>query len=218
MWLQFRDVATRCWYRIVDNQVGIPSLSWTTDEQRRKNNEAGSFLLQDLADTGKAVLVMNSNSNSREDLIKSVLATIRTDEGAIRVKTERYVTVILVPEEEGYIYDIIENLALRLRDDELTDQHLRIYKDLEELSQGGNDTLAGQMAGKQAFQHSLEALCEQMKNMVRELVQSDERYHAAIETYCGATFAEDVWIFIPNFFSRSIQGQELKKEQVWFID
>ncbi|TVY56490.1 hypothetical protein LCER1_G003061 [Lachnellula cervina] len=76
MWLQFRDVATRCWYRIVDNQVGIPSLSWTTDEQRRKNNEAGSFLLQDLADTGKAVLVMNSNSNSRESLIKSVLATI----------------------------------------------------------------------------------------------------------------------------------------------
>ncbi|TVY20878.1 hypothetical protein LARI1_G001539 [Lachnellula arida] len=216
MWLQFRDVATMRWYRITDSHLGVLSLSWTTDEQRRENNEAGLFPLQDLADTGKAVLVMNSNSKER--INKSVLATIRTDEGAIRVKTERHVMVSLLSEEEGYIYDVIGSLALRLRGDELTDQHLKIYKDLEELSEGRNDTLAEQMAGNQAFQHSLKALSEQMKNMVREVVQSDERFHAAIKTYWGESFAEDLWVLIKDFFSHNIQGQELEKEQVWFID
>ena len=206
-WLQFRDVETMRWYRITDNKLAVLSQSWTTDEQRREYNESGLFPLHYLADTGKSVLIMNS----REGINESVFATITTDEGGIGVKTERQVMVSLLSEEEGYIYDIIESLALRLRDDELTDQHLGIYNDLEKISQGSNDTLAEEMARNQAFQNSLKTLREQIKDMMREVVQSDDKFLAAISTYWGASFAEHLWVLVKDFFSHDLLGQKVEK-------
>jgi hypothetical protein len=93
--------------------------------------------------------------------------------------------VNLLSEEEGYIYDVVERLALRLRDDELTDRHLGFYNKLMKLCHGRSKELTERMAGYQEFQDSLKNLKEKMKDMMREVVQDDKRFIEAVKVYWG---------------------------------
>jgi hypothetical protein len=124
-WLQFRDFKTGKWYRIVDNKYAVLSKSWTMEEQRREYNDLELFPLQDVADTRRAFLLLGKG----EDMREGILATAEEEptKDRIAIRKERHVMVQDLG-EEGYIYDVIEMLALRLRDEKMTDPHLRLHE------------------------------------------------------------------------------------------
>jgi hypothetical protein len=119
----------------VDNKYAVLSKSWTTEEQRREYNDLELFPIHDVADTGQAFLLLGKG----EDIREGILATAEEEptKDGIAVRIERHVMVQDLG-EEGYIYDVIEKLALRLRGEEMTDTHLRLYEqvrgDLEDSS------------------------------------------------------------------------------------
>ncbi|TVY64226.1 hypothetical protein LSUE1_G007607, partial [Lachnellula suecica] len=184
-WLQFRDVETGRWFRIADNKLAVLTMSWTTEEERREYHALGLFPLQHVADTAKSVLVLNARDNEKE----AVFATVIGEEGGISVKSERQVVVKELGREEGYIYDVVERLALRLRRDEVTDLHLKIYDRLMGDCADG-DNLKEKLAEDESFQGSLKSLREKMKSMLREATEGDPRLVAAITAYWGGTFTE----------------------------
>jgi hypothetical protein len=211
-WLQFRDVKTQRWQRIADNKLAVLSMDWTTEEQRLEYNALGLFPLHDLADTRKSVLI----TKPRETANEAVFATIISEEESIAVSTERQVIVKELEKEEGYVFDVVERLALQLRGDEMTDHHLRIYHNLIE-GHSGNDNTEKVTAENEQFQESLDALNEKMKALMANAVQ-DERLVAAINVFWGVSFVEHLWVFIRDFFTHDLLGETLLDDQVWFVD
>jgi hypothetical protein len=212
-WLQFRDANTKRWHRIADNKLAVLSMGWTTEEQRHEYNKLGLFPLHDLADSRRSVLVMNPRETANE----AVFATIINEEEGIAVKTERQAIVKELDVEEGYIFDVIERLALQLRRDEMTDHHLGVYSKLIDGHKADNN-LEKATAENEQFQESLEALKNRMKELMAHAVQEDERLVAAINVFWGASFAEHLWVLIQDFFTHDLLGETLSDYQVWFVD
>jgi hypothetical protein len=212
-WLQFRDIGTKRWHRIADNKLAVLSMGWTTEQQRHEYNKLGLFPLHDLADTHQSVLVMNPRETANE----AVFATIISEEEGIIVRTERQVIVKELNEEEGYVFDVVERLALQLRGDEMTDHHLSMYRKLMD-NHNGNDDPGKAIVENEQFQESLEALKKKMKELMTNAVQNDERLVAAINVFWGASFAEHLWVLIQDFFTHDLLGETLQNDQVWFVD
>jgi hypothetical protein len=214
-WLQFRDIKTGKWCRIVDNKYAVLSKSWTTEEQRREYNDLELFPLHDVADTGQAFLLLGKG----EDMREGILATAEEEptKDGIAVRIERHVMVQDLG-EEGYIYDVIEKLALRLRGEEMTDTHLRLYErvrgDLEDSS-----ATAKQLAiENDELEASIKRLKDKMIEFLAEVVHEDTKFAEMVKNYWGNRFLENLWVLISDWFRQDIFGEKLEDEQVWFVD
>jgi len=212
-WLQFRDIRTKRWQRIADNKLAVLSMEWATDEQRREYHDQGLFPLHELANTRRSVLVMNPRETANE----AVFATITSEEEGIVVRTERQVIVKELDEEDGYVFDVVEKLALELRGHEITGHHLGVYLKLID-SQNGSGNLENVAAESVQFQESVEALKQKMKELMAHAVQTDERLLAAINIFWGLSFAEHLWVLIQDFFNHDLSGETFQEDQVWFVN
>jgi hypothetical protein len=214
-WLQFRDIKTGKWYRIVDNKYAVLSKSWTTEEQRREYNELELFPLHDVADTGRAFLLLGKGEDMREGILATAEQEPTKDDIAVRI--ERHVMVQDLG-EEGYVYDIIGKLALRLRSEEMTNTHLRLYErvrgDLEDSS-----AMARQLAMEsEELKASIKCLKDRMIELLAEVVLEDIKFAEMVKKYWGDDFLENLWVLISDWFRRDIFGEKLEDEQVWFVD
>jgi hypothetical protein len=126
---------------------------------------------------------------------------VPVEEDGLHVKAERHIIMRPVDADEEYVADIICKLALRLRDDKMTDTHIDNYKRLRtEAGGGSSDILDQQMSAKEEFEASFEALRQKMKDMITEVIAHDPRFVHAVKTLTGEWFLDNVWVQISNFF------------------
>jgi hypothetical protein len=209
-YLNFREAETGQWYRISDKKYAFLERSWTADEQREEYNELKRFPLHDLACTGEAVVILGgwrtSTSTESQGVADGILEDIDLLGGRkeILVSTKIHLVVTPLLPENGYIYDSVEKLALRLRDSPITYNHLKI---LNSLCQDSEE-----------FWDSGEALRQEMKDMVGELVRKDPRFVAAVNKFFGGGFCDHMWTLVRDWFRDDVIGTSIPKDQVWIID
>ncbi|RDW92343.1 hypothetical protein BP5796_01737 [Coleophoma crateriformis] len=206
-YMDFRDSATGAWYRAGDLGYATIQRRWETDEERIEYNKLKLFPLHDLARSNEAVIVtmkpLGPSTSNPHPVVEGIFATIQpsSDPGIVAVKTKHY--LLLTPlHEEGYIYDVVEKVALELRASPLTDEHLRIWE-------AGNED---------EIQESKKAVREAMKVLMKKVIDMDERFRAAVLAHFGNDFLEDIWIKIQDWFRNDINGTPLPNDQVWIVD
>jgi hypothetical protein len=214
-WLQFRDIKTGKWYRITDNKYAVLSESWTTEEQRREYNELGLFPLHDVADTGQAFLLLSKGEVMRQGILATTEEESTKDGIAIRI--QRHVMVQDLG-EEGYIYDSIEQLALRLRGEEMTNTHLRLYERLRGDLEDSSATAKQLAIENEELEASIKRLKDRMIELLAEVVHKDRKFAEVVKKYWGDSFLENLWVLISDWFRHDTYGEKLEDEQVWFVD
>jgi hypothetical protein len=225
-YIHFRDEDTGKWYRIADNEYGLISQSWTTDEDRREYNKLKRFPLHDMADTDKAVAILKENISTVNPsaLQGGIFARRVTNEvpqsleDGVAVNIKRYIIVSTLAPEDAYIHATMYTLALRLRDDELTNKHLALHQKLEKETASSTQALETKILEDEDFKTSIKVLTEKMKKMTREVVAEDSRFVAAVKMYFGDSFLDDMWVLIKDWFNHDYVGKMLPEEQVWFVD
>jgi hypothetical protein len=218
-YMHFKDVQTGQWYYVGDKIYTLMTQNWTDDEQGREYNKRGLFPLHDLADTGDSLIICNSTS------IDAIFTSPNTSSFSEPIEADGlYVTakrqIIMKPldEDDGYISNTICKLALRLRNDIMTDTHIGTFKRLDRESGGSSVILDQKMSEDEEFKASLEALKQKMKDMIVEVIAEDERFVRAVKTCLRESFLEYVWVLIRNYFRHGYVGTKLGPEQVWFVD
>jgi hypothetical protein len=199
----------------VDNKYAVLSKSWTTEEQRREYNDLELFPIHDVADTGQAFLLLGKG----EDIREGILATAEEEptKDGIAVRIERHVMVQDLG-EEGYIYDVIEKLALRLRGEEMTDTHLRLYEQVRGDLEDSSATAKQLEIENEGLEASTKRLKDRMIEFLAEVVHEDTKFAEMVKEYWGDRFLENLWVLISDWFPHDIFGEKLEDEQVWFVD
>ena len=215
---QFRDAQTGQWYYIADKQYAFMAQSWTDDKQRADYNNLNLFPLHDLADTDYSLIILNTSSKDAIfALPNSGTFKEPLEEGALHVRTERQLLVSPFDVDDGYLSDAIRKLALRLREDKLTDMHLEIFCRLRNES-GDSKEVHDKMSEDEEFKASLEALKQKMKDMITEVIAEDKKFVQAVMITFGESFLQNVWVLIRDFFRHGYIGIKLSDDQVWFVD
>jgi hypothetical protein len=216
---QFRDAQTGKWYYIADKKYASIARSWTDDTRRAEYNKLELFPLHDLANTGHALILMDS-SNADGILALPNSGTFKEDleEGALHIRTERQILVSSFDSKDCYLTDTIRTLALRLRDDKLTDTHLDIYNRLHKESNGSQEVLDDRMREDEELRASCEALKQKAKDMITEVIAEDKMFVQAVLSSSGEPFLQKVWVVVVNYFRDPYIGTKLSSEQVWFVD
>jgi hypothetical protein len=140
-----------------------------------------------------------------------------SDDG-IAVETKMHIMVTPLPPLEAYMYSTIEQLALVLRAESITDRHLQLHAQLERQCYIFGMDLKDRMEKDELFKTSLKELRDRMKEMVREVVRVDEKFVQSVEKYYGVSFLEMVWVNIRDYFFHCYVGKRMKEDQVWFVD
>jgi hypothetical protein len=105
-----------------------------------------------------------------------------------------------------------------LRAHEMTDAHLELYAQLR-LDAGDNTgILEKKIEENEDFKSSVKALREKMKVMTGENIRQDSRLVDAIKTYFGASYLDDIWVLIQDFFNHDFVMMKLPDEQIWYVD
>ena len=225
-YMPFREDETGEWYVVHDKKFAYLSSTWRTDEERLEHNKLELFPLHDLADSDRAMLIMGEVGKdlSLRDALLVVPApggeTERRLEGEVGlvVRTERHIVLNPLTPENGYIHTTIRILAMQLRDDEMTEKHLELYKNLKEEVETSPEALKAKMQESEEFKDSIKGLREKMRTMTAEVLKKDERLVNAVKKYFGASFLEDIWVLIQDFFNHDYLGVKMDDEQLWFID
>ncbi|KAF4631256.1 hypothetical protein G7Y89_g6870 [Cudoniella acicularis] len=156
--LPFRDAETGKWRRIADKRYTRNNRGWRSDAERGAYAEKGLFLLHNVVETGRGVVVLRGGKEVKEGILGVLVdeegegagAGVRGDmavegeragskeetEGKeqdicadLKVKTALHI-IMHDLRHENYIYDATSRLALQLRADPLTDAHLALYEKL----------------------------------------------------------------------------------------
>lgn len=217
--MDLNDPATGQWYYVVDKQYANMVMGWRDNQELREYNKLERFPLHDLADRDDAFIIYNTSS--RDAIFATPIrgsTSTSSEETELNVKMERH--IILHPRDpvDGYISDTIYRLALLLRNNEMTDKHLAVYKRLEDESDGLPDILKQKMSADDEFKASLDALKQKMKDMVTEVIAQDPSFVQAVKICLGESFLENVWVLIRNFFRHGYIGTALSSEQTWIVD
>jgi hypothetical protein len=223
-YMHFRDTETGEWYTISDKKFTYLSSTWKTEEEREEYNKLGLFPLHDVADSDKALVVMTGKvGETLTSLCEAIFGFPVADDGekdkeiGIALQTERHIIVNPLMPENGYLYTTIGKLAMELRGDKMTDKHLELYELLK--AQVGEDAavLKKEMQENEEFKASVKGLREKMKVMTAEVIKEDERFVGSVKNYFGASFLDDIWVLIQDWFNHDFLGTKLD-EQVWYVD
>jgi hypothetical protein len=199
----------------VDNKYAVLSKSWTTEEQRREYNGLELFPLHDVADAGRAFLLLGKGEGMREGILATAEEEPTKDGVAIRIQRHVMVQDLV---EEGYIYDVIEKLALRLRGEEMTDTHLRLYERVRGDVEDSPATAKQLGTESEELKASIKRLKDRMIELLAEVVHEDTKFAEMVKKFWGARFLENLWVLISDWFRHDIFGEKLEDEQVWFVD
>jgi hypothetical protein len=220
--MQFRDAETGQWRYIVDKKYTLMSQN-STEEQKEEYDKLGLYPLHDMADRGNAMIIhKESDFIFATDAIFTAQLTLdnsaSTEEDGLQVKTEYQLLIIKLNPNNWHILDMIYKLALRLRNDKLTDTHLGIFYRFKEESNGSSDSLDKKMSEDEEFKASLEALEQKMKDLIIEVCAEDEKFVQVVKSAYGDSSLKTVWLFIRNWFRHDYIRTPLSEEQVWFVD
>ena len=219
-YMNFKDAQTGQRYFVGDKMYAFMSQNWTDDQERREYNKLGLFPLHDMADRDDSLIICNSTSH--DAIFATPMrcdVTVPVEEDGLHVRAERHIIVFPVNADDGYISNTIRKLALRLRDDKMTDTHIDNYKRLlVEVGGGSSDVIDQKMSTDEEFKASLEALRQRMKDMIIEVIAQDARFVDAVTTQLGESALEGVWVFISNFFRGDYIGTPLSSDQAWVVD
>jgi hypothetical protein len=172
------------------------------------------FPLHDVADIGRTFLLLNKGTEVREGIFATVGKELTKD--GIVIRTERHI-ILQDLGEEGYIYGIIEKLALKLCSEEIINIHLELYErvrgDLEDSLATANQ-LATESEDLKAL---IKGLKERMIDVLAKVVHEDMKFAEMVKQYWGTPFLEGLWVLISDWFRHDLFGK-LGDEQVWFAD
>ena len=142
-YIYFRDAETGNWFRISDKGYAFLNTKWTTEEERLAYNKLGLFPLHEMVETDTSVVIVRAVGDILEGIFASVVEDSATPGEGIPVRTARFIMVQPLKAEDGYIYDTVRRLAMDLRRDVLTDEHLRLYDRLVGESKSDGEELKG---------------------------------------------------------------------------
>lgn len=214
-----QDVATGRWYQIARKRDTYLQQRMTEDEYAQYTKDKG-FPLHNLLDTNKMFLIIGKVSDQVSEGILASIApeqNIESDDG-IAVIIMEHVSVGVLQSDSGYIYETIRNLALVLRNDEITDKHLHIYDQLVKRAEASGADLETQMKADDEFVASVKQLEQKMQDTIRELVNKDQRFVDAVRDYWTEKHLEYLWVAIGDYFHHNYTGNSTNPEQVWYVD
>jgi hypothetical protein len=215
-YIEFRDVKTGNWFRISDKGNAFISQN-QTDEEKKAFDKLSLFPLHDIANSDRSILIVNSVGDILEGLFATVADEDRLKEDGIPVKTERFIMIQSLHPDDGYIYTTVRRLALELRTDPMTDQHLELYDRLsQELGKSTDERQS--LDENEDLKASIKALKEKMKSMMKEVVDNDQRFVTAVSTNFGSDFLDFMWVLIYEFFHHDFVGEKIDADQVWYVD
>ncbi|KAG0651411.1 hypothetical protein D0Z07_1659 [Hyphodiscus hymeniophilus] len=225
-YMHFRDKDTGEWYMVSDKRQAYLNSKWTTDEERLEYNKLELFLLHDIADSDKAMIVMRGEGKLLG--VNDALYAFPVSDGmkddkqtqvsGIAVKTERHIIVNLLDPENGYIYTTIGRLAMELRRHEMTDRHLALFERLKDEVGNSSTVLKERMQENEEFKASIKNLRKKMKAMTASVADVDERFVQAVKNFFGPSLVGDVWVLIQDWFNHGYLGEKVDDEQSWYID
>ena len=211
-YVEFRDSTTGNWFRIVDKRHAFIN-QHQSEEEKKASNKLSLFPLHDIINTDKSIIILNSIGKVLEGLLATTVENKAKDDG-IPVKTDRFIMLSALQPDEGHIYDTVRRLALQLRSDAMTSQHLELYHRLvHELDQETQS-----LKENEEFKASIKMLKEKMKDMMKEVVDNDQKFVAAVTTNLGSDFLDYVWVLIYEFFHHDYVGEKIEADQVWYVD
>lgn len=215
-YIEFRDVDTGNWFRIFDKGIAFIS-QHETEEERKAHDKLGLFPLHDVVNTDKSVMIMNSVGGAWEAVFATVTDEGKPAEDGIPVTTQRFIGIQSMLPDDGYIYTTIRRVALELRTDPMTDQHLELYNRLsQELGESGSGSET--LVENEELKASIKGLKEKMKAMMKDVVDNDQRFVAGVTTNFGPDFLATIWVLIYEFFHHDYVGEKIEPEQVWYVD
>ncbi|CZR51503.1 uncharacterized protein PAC_01380 [Phialocephala subalpina] len=218
-WVQYRSLDDGRWYRIIDQKFAALNNSWTTDEERREYHKQGLYPVHDVANTGRSVLVLNNIPGVREALFATTVSEVSEFIEAVPAAVTTKLNAMLSDlKEESYIYDVVEKIALSVRADEVTDQHLALCKKLNIDENTSLDVFKDLLANHEDFIASTASVKEKIKEELARAVGDDEKFRTLIDTYWGVSYREDFWVVVRNFFHHDYVGKRTGDEQAWYID
>jgi hypothetical protein len=217
----FRDKDTGVGYHVYDREHALRNLT-RTDEQKEAHRSLGLFPLHDIAETGDAVLLINSSMVPVQEINEGLFGTLTNEPSkshaeGVAVTTGRIVLAAPARSQSAYMYDNIRRLALHIRTDELVEKHKEIYNRLAQECQDSPDLLETAMENSEAFKNSVKEIREKMKRMVEELAAEDEKFAEAVQS-SGEVNIDSVWVWIYDFVVDDYVGEKIGEEQVWFVD
>lgn len=220
-YMNFKNTQTGQWYFVADKAHLSISQGRASDEQRQEYNENGLFPLHDLADTEDTMIICSSTSGQGDAIFaipdgSDALGNGKED--VIHVRAQRHILVYPAYAEYGYLFNTIQNLALRLRENELTGEHLEIFKRLVEESGESSDVFLQKLWTDEEFRASLETLKQTMKDAITETVSLDARFAPAAKASFGESFLDRAWVLIADYFRHGYIGTPLRHDQIWVID
>ena len=176
---------------------------WTTLKRRKSTISLNCFHCT-VRVTERVVIILRSTileGNITEGIIALLADEDDARLSAVRVRTELHFLVVTVDPEEGYFHNTVEKLALRLRDSPMTDEHLMI-KDHD----------------SEEFKNSVKALKQEMRNIMRDAMDEDPRFAAAVDKAFGSHMRDHVWILIHDWLHHDIIGTRIPEDQAWIVD
>lgn len=215
--IHFRDVETDLWYRIASSKYAALYQNFTSEAQRQACVALKLVPLHDVIDSGGAALILNSNPalEAEEAILTTVVPEHTNEEG----KAVRTIDQIILQElgDEGYILDVVRELAFRLRADDLTKEHLAVVAQVTSKAAECSKE-KGPIEENDKVKASLQRLKGKMKDMMAEVVRDDPKFTHLIVTHWGETFPPHMWVFVQDFFNHDYSGKGTAKDQVWFVD
>ncbi|KIW71824.1 hypothetical protein PV04_00056 [Phialophora macrospora] len=121
----------------------------------------------------------------------------------ILAKSQYQVVVGALPTALSTLYNTTEQLALRLRGEEVTDRllalsHLGVEND--------------------EYRVVLRELEQRMKDMMREVLNGDEPLRIGMRNTWGDDIDEYLWVSIADWFNHAFLGTRLGDDQMWIVD
>jgi hypothetical protein len=215
--LLFRDAETGEWYQLSDKGQHLPA-----EEREKYNNIVGLFPLHDVANTRQSVIILRKGAGGLGPdegifAIPNLEATTKEQNYGIAVNAKHHVLIRRLFANERYIYETVQQLALCLRDHEVTDKHLKIYDDFARAHENSGDWTEVILEDEE-FKASKETLRKHMREMMAKVVAEDSRFVDAVNAYIGKDYIEYVWVLIQDWFNHDYTGEQINDEQVWYVD
>ena len=68
------------------------------------------------------------------------------------------------------------------------------------------------------MKESVKELKGRMKLAMRQVIETDERFVAAINAFFGESLIDFMFVLVHDFFHHDYVGESVDNEQVWFVD
>lgn len=203
--LVFRDTKNNQWVQVIDKRRAAQQNAWS-EEGEAKYNMLQMYPMSDLLSKDDCFIICADDAPRRDGIIASFATPATTTStleilDGIPVHTQRHVLINSLTAANSLLYDAVEILARRMRDDEPTNNDLDTVE-----KRDGED------------KDRLSALKDKMKDVMRDAIKGDAKLGEAIDECMGSKLRDWVWCMIGDWYYHDFVGEKMPDGQKWYVD